>query len=289
MVADEPEPEVLRCMEIWGGCDAVSRVVRLPGVDLWVLSRPHEGADCGGDIHYVSLCGGGLVTRAVVADVSGHGERVAQSARALRDLVRRNINRKSQDRLVGELNRQFADLSSGRRFATAIVATYLADKDRLTIHNAGHPHPIWYRANLGRWELMTASAFSNMPSTQPPTAPADLPFGLDPETPYHSAEVVLARGDVVVFYTDALTEATGPDGHLLGEQGLLTLAATLPLTDPGRLGAELLAAVETHQGETLHDDDLTMLVLQHHAGPRRRPGLLEKMEIYGKVFGFRPV
>ena len=91
-------------------------------------------------MHYVSLCGGGgVITRLILADVSGHGEAVADMAVSLRALMRKNINSKSQTRLVCALNRQFAALAQMSRFATAVVATYLATRKTLTVCNAGHP------------------------------------------------------------------------------------------------------------------------------------------------------
>jgi phosphoserine phosphatase RsbU/P len=119
----------------------VERAVSTPGLDVWVYSRPHEGAEGGGDVHYVSLCGGGMITRFILADVSGHGASVAELATSLRALMRNNINRKDQARLVQALNREFSGLAKLSRFATAVVATYLTKGDTLTVYNAGHPRP----------------------------------------------------------------------------------------------------------------------------------------------------
>lgn len=285
----DPEVETLRCMEIWGGNEAITRQVRLPGIDAWVFSRPHEDAEGGGDVHFVSLCGGGLITRLVVADVSGHGAKVADFARSLRDLVRRNINRKSQDRLVRDLNREFGDFAQARRFATAIVATYLANTDRLTLHNAGHPRPLLYRARDARWEVVATPEPPPSTPADPDEGPADLPFGLDEATPYRPLELTLAPGDLLVFYTDAITEARAPAGGLLGEEGLLALIQPLDRADPMTLGPALLAAVERLQGGPLDDDDLTLLILHHHGGPPRRAGPAEKLAVYAKVFGLKPV
>src|SRR4051794_40901162 len=116
----------LRCMEIWGGSGLVETQFSTPGLDAWVYSRPFEGVASGGDVHYVSLCGGGIVTKVILADVSGHGAPVAEVALRLRDLMRRNINRKDQGQLVRGLNRQFTALEGAGHFATAVVLTYLA-------------------------------------------------------------------------------------------------------------------------------------------------------------------
>ncbi len=121
----------------------------MPGLDVWVYSQPHEAAESGGDIHYISLCGGGLVSRMIVADVSGHGATVAGFSAALRALMRKNINTKSQTRLVRALNRQFAESAQSLRFATALVATYLTSTRALALCNAGHPRPIRFRTPPG--------------------------------------------------------------------------------------------------------------------------------------------
>jgi serine phosphatase RsbU (regulator of sigma subunit) len=198
----------------------------------------------------------------------------------LRDLVRRNINSKSQTALVSALNVQFAALAEDRRFATAIVATYLAHKDELTVCNAGHPRPLWYRATTREWRILTA---------RDPSAAANLPLGIDDDSPYDQFRVALDPGDVVLFHTDALTEATDQAGRPLGESGLLELARTLPVDSPRDLGPALLAALEQTHGAILDDDDVTLLALHHNAGPPRQPSLGEKLEIYAKVFGLKPV
>src|SRR5437763_3285945 len=167
----------LQCMEIWGGSHAAEADVYTPGLDIWVSSRPHERAAHGGDVHYASLCGGGMITRLIVADLSGHGASAAREAMGLRKLMRRNINRKDQSRLVRALNRQFLAQSQLRRFATAVVATYLTTRDTLTVCNAGHPRPLWYHAAAGTWEAVTMDG-------GPDGTVANLPLGIEEATPY---------------------------------------------------------------------------------------------------------
>lgn len=281
MGRDGPQP--LRCMEIRGGSGLVESGIATPGLDAWVYSKPFEGAARGGDIHYVSLCGGGYITRIIVADVSGHGEAVADMAVALRSILRRNINRKSQTRLVVELNRRFAELARSQRFATAVVATYLASLDRLSICNAGHPRPLWYRAASRRWVLMTPDA------GEPPEAAANLPLGLDDDTPYDQFEVALGRGDLMVFYTDALIEAADRSGRPLGESGLLAIAGGLDISDPRSAGPALIRAVEAYREGAPAEDDVTLLTLHHNAGPVPRQSVGEKLDVFAKVFGLKSV
>ena len=280
----DPTPvQALQCMEIWGGNQATDRAVATPGLDLWVYSRPHEGAEGGGDVHYVSLCGGGMITRFILADVSGHGASVAELARSLRALMRKNINRKDQGRLVQALNREFSDLAKLSRFATAVVVTYLTKGDRLTVCNAGHPRPLHRRAATGEWAVLSHD------TTATDSGPSDLPLGVLDETGYTQLELPLGRGDLVLFYTDALTEAEDTAGRQLGEAGLLDLVRRLDQTNPAAVPAALVAELDAFRGGRPAGDDLTFLLLHHNAGPTRPPGLLETLSVYAKVLGLKSV
>lgn len=273
----------LQCMEIWGGNRAVEKAVSTPGLDIWVSSRPHEGAAAGGDVHYVSLCGGGQITRLMLADVSGHGDAVAEVARSLRDLMRKHINRKDQSRLVQGVNREFGALAQMSRFATAVVATYLTKGDTLTVCNAGHPRPLWRRADTGAWSVLTHDG------SDPDGGLADLPLGVVDDTAYTQQQIVLARGDLLLFYTDALTEAENLAGEQLGEAGLLHIVEQLDTTDPATLPAALAAALDAYRGGRPAGDDATFILLRHTAAPSRRPGLLESLNVYAKVLGLKSV
>lgn len=278
------ETYALHCLEIWGGIEPAESSVTTPGLDLWVFSRPFEGDDQGGDVHFVTLCGGGLITRVVVADVSGHGSSVSDFSAMLRGLLRKHINHKSQAQLVGRLNREFAELAQLRRFATAVVATYLTSTDELNISNAGHPRPLHFSAESGTWTVL-------VPTHVDHDAFQNLPLGLDDETQYASSVVKLGQGDVVLFYTDALIEADDGSGKLLGESGLLDLVRGIDpsIGSPAVLGRAILEAVAAHRGDAPPDDDVTLVVLHHNASPSPRLSIAEKIDLYARFFGLKPV
>jgi phosphoserine phosphatase RsbU/P len=280
----QESPYTFQCMEIWGGVEPVQRVVSTPGLDLWVFSQPYHGDEQGGDVYYVTLCGGGVITRIALADVSGHGASVAEFSSSLRTLLRKNINQKSQKRLVERLNRQFTEMAEMQRFATALVITYLASRDRLSVSNAGHPRPLYFRAADSTWSLLA------QPSTSP-DAGGNLPLGLDETTSYQTFDVDLGRGDLVLFYTDALIEATDPTGKLLGEMGLLEAACGLDLSDrrPVVVGPALLDVVAAHRQHRAPEDDVTLIVIHHNASPTPRLSLSQKVDVYAKVFGLKSV
>jgi serine phosphatase RsbU (regulator of sigma subunit) len=264
-------------MEIRGGSRAVEGAFDTPGLDGFLFSRPFEGAERGGDLHYVSVCGGGVITRVVVADVSGHGASVAGFSEALRTLMRKNINTKSQTRLVEALNRQFGEKARLLRFATAVVATYLATDRSLTVCNAGHPRPLCFRTKLDRWTFLDA----------PMSSPGNLPLGLDDDSPYHQFTEVLDPGDALCFYTDAVTEAKDSSGRMLGEEGLLELIRGLSPSDPRATALRLVSLIDGHREGRPDEDDLTLLCLRHDASGPRPPSGSEKLSVYAKVFGLR--
>src|SRR5690348_6488670 len=123
----------IACMEIIGGNRAVRDLVHAPALDVWIDSRPLELNFGGGDIHYVSTCGAGYVTRLALADVSGHGSSVDHVAIRLRKLMRKYINTLDQTQFAKELNREFAATDDDGRFATAVLLTYFAPTNHLMI------------------------------------------------------------------------------------------------------------------------------------------------------------
>ena len=269
-------------MEIWGGSAAAERALSTPGLEIFVWSKPHDAA-AGGDVHYVSLCGGGLITRLILADIAGHGATVAHLARSLRDLMRRNINRKSQSRLVRELNRQFNELARVSRFATAVVATYLANRKKLTMCNAGHPRPMWYHSASDQWTFVDANEQERSGRM------ANLPLGIDNSTSYPQVTLDLNPGDIVLLYTDALTELADSKGEMLGEQGLRRLVESICASDAPSMARELVAALDRRRDGRAADDDATFLLLVHKTYHPKRLSIGQKLDVYAKVFGLKRV
>src|SRR6516162_8937478 len=171
-ITDANDRYVLQCMDLWSGNRSVENEVSTPGLDIFVYSHPWHGESQGGDVHYVSLCAGGLVTRLILADVSGHGVAVAGTSQTLRALMRRFMNSKSQSRLVLDLNREFSQLAQAGCFATAIVGTHLSYRNCLTICNAGHPRPFRYQRARDAWSVVENDSVATSEAS-------NLPLGLD--------------------------------------------------------------------------------------------------------------
>src|SRR5262245_21951344 len=282
-IADANDRHVLQCMDLWSGNRSVENEVSTPGLDIFVYSQPCHGESRGGDVHYVSLCAGGLVTRLILADVSGHGVAVADTSRTLRALMRRFMNSRSQSGLVRDLNREFSQRAQAGRFATAIVGTHLSYRNSLTICNAGHPRPLRYQRARDAWSIVENDSVATGEA-------ANLPLGLDGATAYQQVEVPVADGDVLVLYTDALIEARDRNGEMLGEQNLLRLVSGTATTGTVReFGQGMLRALRDFCQNRPVEDDLTILALKFVSGRRRRPTVREKLNAYAKLLRLKSV
>lgn len=277
----------MQCMEILGGSEPSERFVSVPGIDVEISSRPHNGEAEGGDIHYVSSCAAGLIARFVLADVSGHGVSIAGEAAKLRKLVRKHMNSADQSGFARSVNSEFAAQAQGGRFATALLMTYFTPSDHLLIVSAGHPRPLWFRAATGEWSALHDGHELAARSAEE-VGIADLPLGVIDQTGYHQLAVPLGVGDVVVAYTDALIEAADASGTQLGEPGLLQIARGIDVGLVPSISAALLAGVASYRaGQS--DDDSTVLVLRHNAANPGKYTLAEKARSLARMIGLVPV
>lgn len=254
------QPQLMQCMEVWGGNALADRSVSMPGLDAWVYCKPFEDSDAGGDVYYLSSCATGRIARLLVADVSGHGAAVRGTAVALRTLMRRYVNCLDQCQFVRSMNRQFTELSSAGSFATAVVTTFFAPTNELTLCSAGHPAPLLYRAKTREWSLLDSKSPPIGGSADGPKL-SNIPLGID-DVDYEQFSVPLDVADLVLCYSDSLIEARDPSGELLGEKGLLAIARQLDVSDPSTIVPKLLSAIGSIRSGNLGGDDVTVMLFR---------------------------
>ncbi|HVT87786.1 MAG TPA: PP2C family protein-serine/threonine phosphatase [Tepidisphaeraceae bacterium] len=251
----------MQCMEIWGGNQPFDNSVVMSGLDAWVYSKPYNDSEGGGDVYYVSACATGRIARLLLADVSGHGNVVAQTARGLRRLMQRYVNFIDQTAFVREMNRQFAEMSGAGVFATAVVSTFFAPTNELTLCIAGHPLPMIYRAKEKHWSLWNEGDSGN------------IPLGIDDISEWSQVSARLSVGDLVLCYTDSLIESRGPDGEFLGTAGLLKIVQGLDISDEKQIIPNLLKAVGAQAEGNLAADDVTVLLFRPNGSATAAPFL----------------
>lgn len=242
--------------------------VIMAGVDAWLFSQPYQGDDRGGDVHFVSSCATGRLTRMLVADVSGHGQAVAETATALRRVVRRYMNHIDQRRFVEVLNAEFSQLASAGHFATAVAATYYAPTRELAICTAGHPPPLLYSIARKQWSVLRDTCDASAAKSSPL---ANIPLGIVDLGAYEQQKLKLGVGDLVLLYTDSLIESRGMDGKLLGVEGLLAIVQSINISEPSEFIDELLRRIRSLHESNLLTDDITALLFRPNSLAPRVP------------------
>jgi serine phosphatase RsbU (regulator of sigma subunit) len=186
-----------------------------------------------------------------IADVSGKGPAAALRAAMLQGIVHAvSLGSRDLPHLLYISNQCLRERTTDSSFVTAFMAT-LSRSGELHYTNAGHNPPIWIQAD-GRITELTASG---------------VPLGILPNPSYAHSGVSLSPGDLVVLYTDGVTDTENHQGETIGTQRILNWAAT----QAGR-GA---TAVKDSLVETLgrfcegctRPDDLTLLVVCYTGEP----------------------
>lgn len=248
----------LACFEQWGGNRKTESPVELPGLMGWIYSVPLEPDAGGGDVHYLSVCSHGMVSRIALADVSGHGPSASAVAEKLRVLLRAHTDNWDQSILMRELSDAFLEGQVRGQFATATVLGFYVETSELLFTNAGHPPALWYRAKEKTWDFLQES-------TRFAQAVENLPLGVIPGTKYSQTAVRLGPSDLLVLYTDGITETLNDAGRQLEMDGLLDLARNINVEEPVEFGKALMAGVQSYRGAARRHDDETVVVLQRQA------------------------
>jgi sigma-B regulation protein RsbU (phosphoserine phosphatase) len=163
-----------------------------------------------------------------------------------------------QSTLIRELNDNFLKGAESTQFATAFVASFYSDSGELLFTNAGHVPPLWYRAAVQEWSLL-------LDSTPLSKEIVDLPLGLIAGTCYSQTAIQLEPGDLLLLYTDGVSETYDESGTQLGLERLLSIARHLPTESAVAAGKGLLEAVSRFRGAAPTADDETVLALQRRA------------------------
>ena len=272
---------MLGCMEIWGGNRNAEETFALPGLDVWLRARAWH-SDQGGDLHYLSTCGHAAVLRFVVADVAGHGARVAPIAERFKRLIVKHMNTLDQSRLATALNDEFLLDQPRGLFITTVMTSYYRPTGHLVVCNAGHPPPLHYRAASDTWTTLVC------PPDASHTNVMNLPFGIIEPTEYAQFAVESAPGDYVVMYSDAYSDAR-VDGTTLGVEGLLKIASACALDGASEFGEQFHQRFTALTGRDRSTDDETLIVLRPINRAPPRYSVRERMLAFGKVLGVIPV
>jgi phosphoserine phosphatase RsbU/P len=215
----------------------------IPGWQVWSAMRPAN--DVGGDlVDYLDLGDGrhGIA----LGDVAGKGMGAALLAAKLQATLRALApGSPSLADLGARANRILFRDGLDNRFATLFYFELTAGGSRVRFLNAGHN-----------------AAFHVAAGGETPLRACSIPLGMLPEAPGGEGERDLLAGDLLVVYSDGLTEARSPAGEEFGLERLRGLLPGLRGLRPEEAGARILAAVDRFLAAEKPQDDLSVVVVQ---------------------------
>jgi hypothetical protein len=216
---------------------------KLSGWEIWLFSRTAN--EVGGDlVDYIRLSDARLGL--ALGDVSGKGLGAALLMSKLQATLRALVtDLPSLADLGVRTNEIFCRDGISGKFATLLYLEIRPDSGHIRMLNAGHMPPMVIRSE-GVEEFQ----------------PSGLPVGTVPEATYEEQALDLEPGDLLVNYTDGLTEACDARGRFFGEVGLEDLIPTLRGLSAKDAGSRIVSAVGAFIGEERPSDDLALIVLR---------------------------
>jgi len=205
----------------------------------------HPAQVVSGDYYdYFPLEGSSLAM--AIGDVAGKGISAALLMATIQSALRTQLTsspRVSTARIVTLLNKQIFASTSPEKYASFYFGLYDDETGVLTYTNGGHPPPILLRDGAPRKLEATGTVVGAFPSSS-----------------YEERQVTLESGDLVVAYTDGITEPEDAYGEMFGEERLIDILLKFKDADAGEIIVRAMEAVVHWTGSPELQDDMTMLI-----------------------------
>jgi serine phosphatase RsbU (regulator of sigma subunit) len=184
----------------------------------------------------------------VIADVSGKGVPAALFMALSRALMRaHSLQDPRVAQAVMQTNKLILECGASGMFVTLFYAIVDPQTRTLKYVNAGHNPPIHYQHKTGNVQLLEADGIA---------------LGVLDEIELEEKEVLLEDGDLVVLYTDGVSETMNVEDEEFGEQRLIQLVTTHQDLSAKELMQEIQAEALAFAGEAPQYDDFTLMVVK---------------------------
>jgi len=223
------------------------KVARIDGFDIAVKS--FAARTVGGD-YYDFLPGDGGSMRVVIADIMGKGlpaglmmSNVQGSLRILAEEIQ------SSALLVSRLNKLLCRNLPVIRFVSMICLSLRPDgksRSEIAYANAGHSLPVVMRAEGSIERLESTGGV----------------LGVHEDFAFEERIAELSTGDLLLLFTDGVTEEENKDGEMFGEERLIEFLKYSPGSDLNDCLENLMESVRKFSGKTEMEDDLTVLAIR---------------------------
>ncbi len=217
----------------------------IAGLEIAGMMQPVRGV--GGDYYdYIPI--DDHTIQVVIADVAGKGVPAALLMSATAAAVQLEASEK-RDMLevVDRLNNGIYSVSEGNRYVTLLLADIDARSHSLRYVNCGHNPALLFQAKTHDVVPMNSSCF---------------PVGMFDSVGCEINRADLAAGDVLVLYTDGITEAENPQGEEFGMERLSALIQSSSMLSADGLMNNILETATNFCREVGFNDDVTILVVK---------------------------
>ncbi len=218
----------------------------IPGYEIADIYIPAQaGSQLGGDFYDVIELGNGDLG-VVIGDVSGKGvEAAVHTAMAkymLRGFVHENPDPAS---VLTRLNNAITRYVHGDLFITLLYGRLFASEKKFVYANGGHEHPLLVNHQIGKYMTLDSTGAA---------------LGVVSESVYTQNEISLSENDLLIMYTDGVTDSR-QSGKFLGVEGLQKMVQSVGSTSACELAESVIAELKDYTGCKLRDD-VAMLVIK---------------------------
>lgn len=219
----------------------------VPGLQLAGKMKPAK--DVGGDYYdFVPLSDGTLLI--CIGDVSGKGVPAGLIMASARSMIRSLAPRiESTRELIGALNELLSDDLDMDMFMSLLVLRYDPENGSLKYTGAGHEHLIIYRAERGDCDAVKAGGVV-------------LGVTSDIDKYLSEDEIQLSKGDMIILYTDGITEAFDKNKDQYQLERLLESSTLHAKSDADQCLDAIFGEVMDYIGRAPQSDDITLVTLK---------------------------
>jgi sigma-B regulation protein RsbU (phosphoserine phosphatase) len=217
---------------------------QIPGYDIAGKSIPAQSV--GGDyFDFIPMDGARLAV--CLGDVSGKGLPASLLMANLQATIRgQTLPNASASECLRRSNTLLFQSTDDEKFATVFYAILDPAQHRLLYSNAGHNDPFLFSTRRSAPLRLTTGG---------------LVLGILPNFSFQEETIALERGDVLLIYSDGITEAVNAADEDFGEDRLIKLVQHSPLP-AGELIEKIVAAIKAFSGNVPQRDDVTLVVVK---------------------------
>ncbi|MDD4190802.1 MAG: PP2C family protein-serine/threonine phosphatase [Mangrovibacterium sp.] len=214
-------------------------------IDLYASLHPAESI--GGDLYdYFFIDPNHLLF--AMGDVSGKGIPAALFMAVAHTMIKNKATILSAKQVISEVNKELSRQNSNQHFLTLFLGILDIQNGILNYCNAAHNYPFVVRSD--RQLVMLEHTHG-------------LPIGVYSNKSYRGDTIVLRRGDMIVLYTDGVTDCKDAQDHFYGTERLAENISNMMDLSSREVVSRLLTSLEVFRGKTPQADDISLMAIRY--------------------------